>query len=233
MAPSDLASALRGTSCDVKLPSASDSVESLIPRWSLTGISKPHAIVTPSTAADVAAVIAYAAEHRLKIIPTGGGHGSFVPVDTNTIYLSLSNFRTIELDETEGLVSVGGGAVTGEVLDTLGDKGWYTLVPNSNKVGLVGALLGAMHHNLVGKHGLGSDCVEEITIIPFSAPDGSKPREIAVKRNSTDASQRRLYNVLCGAGHGFGIITSLKIRAWPIKDLKMTGRLSCYLLDHD
>jgi hypothetical protein len=43
---------------------------------------------------------------------------------------------------------------------------------------------------------------------------------------TSSGDELTLYNVLCGSGHGFGVITSLTLRAWPIADLGLTeGKL--------
>lgn len=219
MTGSDICAALQATACDVLSPPFKEDLISIVPRWSLFGVSVPHAVVTPSSASDISAVIAHAIRHGLKIIPAGGGHGPFVPVSPQSIYLSLAKYKSIDLDEGVGTVTIGGGVLTGDVLAALGEKGWYTSVPSSDKVGLVGALLGGLHHPLIGKHGLGSDCVEQFTVIPFTAD----AQELVLSRHSKNEKERRLFNVLCGAGLGFGVVTSAVVRAWPIKTLNCTS----------
>jgi FAD/FMN-containing dehydrogenase len=150
------------------------AVQSEFPsRWSNTGVSVPHSFVTPSTAQDIIQQISYAKANKLKIIPVGGGHGSFVPITDRTIYLSLAKFNSIELNEERGEVTIGGGCRTGDVLKTLAEKGWYTCTVNSNAVGMIGALLGGLNHSLAGKHGLGIDFIRSLVIIPFSDPDSA------------------------------------------------------------
>jgi hypothetical protein len=134
----------------------------------------------------------------------------------------MRNFNSIDLDETKADVKIGGGCLAGEVLEDLASKGWYTCIPNSNAVGMAGALLGGMNHPLIGMHGYGADAIKSITIIPFSMPDGSECRELAVSATS-EGEEKRLYNVLCGAGHGLGIVTNIVLEAWRTADLGLTG----------
>ena len=239
MVAEDITTALAGTANKVQIlsPKAQQDLEFVLPRWSYTGVSPPHSIVIPSSAEDIKAVIEYATKHKLKIIPVTGGHSPFTPITPDTIYLSMQKFGDISLNEAKGEVVFGGGVLTGEILKELGDRGWYTCVPNSNSVGMVGALMGAMQHATIGMHGLGSQNMKEVTIIPFSMPGGSAPQELKVSRNSGDVEERRLFNVLCEAGFGCGVITSIKLAAWKISDLNATSRLplaphNCKGADH-
>ena len=235
MPDQDITKALQGTTNKVQIlsPQARQDLEFVILRWSSTGVSPPHSVVVPSSAEDIVAVIEYATKHKLKIVPVTGGHSPFTPITADTIYLSMQNLKDISLDEAHGEVSFGGGVLTGEILKALGDRGWYTCVPNSNSVGMVGALMGAMHHATIGMHGLGSQNIREVTIMPFSMPDGSAPRELKIRKDSDDQDERRLFHVLCEAGFGFGVVTSVRLAAWKISDLNaMSTTDRNYTLKH-
>jgi FAD/FMN-containing dehydrogenase len=134
----------------------------------------------------------------------------------------MRSFNDVGLDETRAEVRIGGGCLAGEVLKTSAAKGWYTCIPSSNAVGMVGALLGGLNHPLVRRHGLGIDCIKSISIIPFTRPGGGDTRELIVNEES-DGEERRLFNALCGAGHGLGVVTSITLKAWQIADLGLTG----------
>lgn len=123
---SDMKSALNGTTNEIRVLSEAEALDlpSIISRWSSTGVAPPHSIVTPTTAEDIIAVIQFARLNKLKIIPAGGGHSPFTPITNDTIYLSMTKFKNIKLDETSGDVTFGGGVLTGEVLKHLGHRGW-------------------------------------------------------------------------------------------------------------
>jgi hypothetical protein len=221
MTPSTITSTLPST-CEVIVPHPDSTIHDVTPRWSDAGISLPYAVVTPSNSNDIIQTINYAAANNLKIIPTSGGHGSFIPITDRTIYLPLSNFTPIVLDEEKQVVTIGGGCTTGAVLKNLAEKGWYTCTPNSNAVGIVGALLGGLNHSLVGLHGLGIDAVESLTVIPFSTSAGEdQVREMVLNKTSV-GQEKRLFDALRGAGHGLGIITSVTLRAHQISNLNLT-----------
>jgi FAD/FMN-containing dehydrogenase len=96
-------------------------------RWSNTHISPNScaAIVVPSTEQDINAVIKFASQNRLKVLPTAGKHGSSLPINERSIYLDLKNFDQIELDEQNGSVTIGGGVLAGRLCDVLAERGWY------------------------------------------------------------------------------------------------------------
>jgi FAD/FMN-containing dehydrogenase len=104
------------------------STEGQISRWSNLGISANGcaAIVVPSTEEDIISVIKFAAQSDLKVLPTGGKHGTILPIDERSIYLDLEKFDTVALDEEAGQVTIGGGVVTGRMCKALAEKGWYT-----------------------------------------------------------------------------------------------------------
>jgi hypothetical protein len=65
-----------------------------------------------------------------------------------------------------------------------------------------------------GLHGLAIDQILEINLV---TADGTLRK---VHPNSS-VEDLNLYHVLCGAGFGFGVITSITIRAWRISKLQM------------
>jgi len=134
----------------------------------------------------------------------------------------MHSFDNIDLDEEKSQVTLGGGCLTGPVLKTLAEKGWYTCLPNSNAVGVVGALLGGLNHSLVGLHGLGVDAILSITVIPFSSPNGEQPHE-QILNHQSEGHEKALFNALRGAGHGLGIITSITLNTHRITSLHLTN----------
>jgi hypothetical protein len=215
--------------CNVNVPEPDHKIHDVIPRWSDNELSLPYAVVTPTSISDINATIRFAAQNSLKVIPAVGGHASFLSVGLNAIYLNLTSpeFKKIELDQEKDEVTIGGGVLTGELIDYLAGKGWYTTTPNSDAVGMVGALLGGLSCAVNGLHGFGIDHIKAIDIVPFFIP--SSELEVSDNRDkvvtlapSSKVERKRLFNVLCGAGHGLGIITSVTLSAFRLNSLKMT-----------
>jgi FAD/FMN-containing dehydrogenase len=88
--------------------------------------------------------------------------------------------------------------------------------PNNNAVGVIGAFLGGGSGAFNGLHGFAVDHVLSIQLVTAAGD------VLTLNASSTD-EESSLYRALRGAGHGFGIITSLTMRAFRIADLKMTN----------
>lgn len=199
-------------------------------RWSNTEISPDGcaAIVVPSNEEDIVAIVDFAARNGLKVLPTAGKHGSFLPINEGSIYLDLKAFDDVELDEQLGCVKIGGGVIAGQLCGALAEKGcyssksknhrlvsmWLTVLgyPNSNAVGMVGYVLGGGSSTLNGIHSLAIDNLLAVRIMTGSG--------VFLTLSPTSlGKEKELYNVICGAGFGFGIITSITLKAWRISDL--------------
>jgi FAD/FMN-containing dehydrogenase len=128
--------------CEVIVPDHSAPLNDGVSRWSDSGLERPALVVIPSSAEDVIDAISYAENNGLRPIPAGGGHGSFVPVDTKTLYLNLKRFDSIVLDKSNEVVQFGGGVLAGALLKKCTDEGFYTTYPNSSAVGMTSFILG-------------------------------------------------------------------------------------------
>ncbi|KAK9413751.1 putative FAD-binding PCMH-type domain-containing protein [Seiridium unicorne] len=199
--------------CEYIIPGQTESSRE-ISRWSDTKIYRPALIVKPATEKDVQAAIRVAKANGVTIVVAGGGHGTFVAVGSNTMYLDMVRFKNIQLDKEHGTVTVGGGVVTGELLRSLAGEGYYTPLPNSNAVGVVGCVLGGGNTPLNGLHGWMADNVVSIRLVASEGP----VIELGPHSKGKDAE---LFGALCGAGHGLGVITAMAVSAYPFSSLEM------------
>ena len=204
-----------------------------ISRWSDKGINGHPALVTvPESEHDILAAINYAQENALQVLPAGGGHGSFVEIRSKTLYLDLKRFNQIKVNEAAQTVRVGGGVVTGELIKTLTDKGFYTTWTNSDAVGVIGSILGggnvsnsmrAKSHQanwiiqptMCGLHGMMIDQVLSVRLI---TADG----RILELSSSSIGDELGLFHAICGAGFGLGVITSLELKVFPMENLRLS-----------
>ncbi|KAM0548200.1 hypothetical protein ACHAPJ_009999 [Fusarium lateritium] len=205
-------SGLDSLQCEFVVPDASTLQP--ISRWSDTQIDRPALIVSPKTEQDIQTAISIAKDNKLTVVVAGGGHGTFVKVGSSTLYLDLKHFQTIDLNKEKGTVRVGGAALCGDVLKRLTAEGYYTPIPNSNAVGFVGCVLGGGNTPLVGLHGWMSDIVLSFRLITSEG-------NILNIDSSSDGKELDLFNALCGAGQGLGVITEITTSAYPISDLNM------------
>jgi FAD/FMN-containing dehydrogenase len=128
---------------DIIVPDYSKPVHESVSRWSFTGIiDRPALTIIPNTEEDILEAIDYAKTHTLQVLPVGGGHGSLAPITSKTLYLDLKKFNKVEVDSDNQTVTVGGGAVTSQLIKACTEHRFYTTWPNSNAVGVVGCILG-------------------------------------------------------------------------------------------
>ncbi|OAX79770.1 hypothetical protein ACJ72_05911 [Emergomyces africanus] len=202
--------------CEAVVPQLSQTPIEVISRWSYHNVELPAMVIAPSTEADIFDAIRMARDRKLTLIPGNGGHGSFVPITSKTLYMDMKKFNSVTLDRPAGTVRVGGGASTGKVIEAVTAEGYYTLWPNSNAVGYVGCVLGGGNCPLNGLHGFMIDAVESIQLISQNA-------EKLDLSCSSEGEEKALFNALCGAGHGLGVITSVTMKIFPLASLNMTS----------
>ncbi|KIW57451.1 hypothetical protein PV05_06002 [Exophiala xenobiotica] len=201
--------------CQVVIPNGGQALHDVVSRWSDTYIDLPAIVVKPDSEADIVDAIKYAKDNSLTLVTANGSHAPFVPVTSNTLYLDMTNFNGVTVDQSADTVRIGGGASTGEVIKGTTAQGYYTLWPNSDAVGYVGCLLGGGSDTMNGLHGFMIDAVESMQLI---TTDGVR-LEISP---SSEGNERTLFNALCGAGFGLAVITSVVMKAFRISRLRLT-----------
>ncbi|KAH6610448.1 6-hydroxy-d-nicotine oxidase [Trichoderma cornu-damae] len=212
-------SQLRGTSlltCPFSIPDPKAPVSELLSRWSDYLVETPPAIIaTPDTEEDVVSAVGFARLNKLTIIATSGRHGSALPIHSGTLYLDLKNLRAVRLDRQKAQAAVGGGALTGDVLRLLFQRGYFACLVNSNAVGVVGGLLGGGNSSMNGLLGWVADNVVSLRVVAASGD--------VVQLSSSSAGQElALFDALCGAGHGLCVVVSVTLRVYPLSSLNLS-----------
>ncbi|KAK5061077.1 hypothetical protein LTR84_007618 [Exophiala bonariae] len=200
--------------CKAVVPRSDQALLDIVPRWSETSVELPALILEPEIDEDIVDAIKFAKTNGLILVVANGTCGPFVPITSKTLYMKMSRFNHVDLDMSSETVRIGGGATTAAVMKAITKAGYYTLWPNSDAVGYVGCLLGGGSSTMNGLHGYMVDAVVSIQLI---TADGSK---LEVGPFST-GKERDLFNVLCGAGFGFGVITSVVMKAFRISNLHL------------
>ncbi|KAI1336954.1 FAD-binding domain-containing protein [Xylariaceae sp. FL0016] len=215
MAAGSIQSALPA-SCKVSTPTSDDTVYTFLSkRWSTLGDSKlPFAAVVPGTEDDVVAVVRYAATHGLKVLPQCGACGGVVVTMSKTLYVDMEKFRSVQVDADAQAVTFGGGALTWDVLPAVTGRGFYTAWPNIGAVGLVGNILGGGINLVQGIRGHTCDNLISARMVTASG-------EVVEVSSSSTGREKELFNVLKGAGAGFGVILSLTCRIYPMSELDL------------
>jgi FAD/FMN-containing dehydrogenase len=113
--------------------------------------------------------------------------------------------NTVSIDSTANTATIGGGALVKEVVDEAYKNKVHVATGTCNSVGAVGACLGGGVGRMQGLYGLGIDNMISARIIPATG----KAITVSAKENPD------LWWGLRGAGHGFGIVSSLTIKTHP------------------
>ncbi len=133
--------------------------------------SKAILAVRPESVASLSAIIKLAKEHKLVVVPRGGGASysdGYVGNNLQHVLLDLRGLSTIEIDDTNATVTVGAGVTWAELKTKLDAHGWRTPFwgPFS---GIAATIGGSVSQNAVshgsGAHGISAASVLSMEIV--------------------------------------------------------------------
>ena len=207
----------------------------LIAPWEIDWRRRFHghapAIVAPADTAEVAAVVATAAAHRVPLVPQGGNSsivgGATPPADGSALILSLRRLNTIRaVDAEAGLAVAEAGVILADLHDaalavgrrfplTLGAKGNATVggLVSTNAGGTQVLRFGSMRGLVAGV---------EAVLADGSIHDGLA----ALKKDNRGYD---LTQLLIGGEGTLGIVTAAALRLVPLP----AGRATAWAATHD
>ncbi|MDQ1581382.1 MAG: hypothetical protein QOD05_2157 [Microbacteriaceae bacterium] len=178
--------------------------------WNLANDQRPNAVVLPADADDISAVVLFAKNNGLRVVPQGTGHLASPLGDlTGSILLNTSSIKWIDIDPDDQVVRVGAGVVWGEVTSALAGTGLTALAGSSSDVGVVGYTLGGGYSWLSREYGLAASSVTAIDVV---TSDGEL-------RHLTGDSNSELFWALRGGGGNSAIVTAIAFEVVPIADV--------------
>ncbi|UKM65184.1 FAD-binding oxidoreductase [Flavobacteriaceae bacterium GSB9] len=158
--------------------------------------------------ADVIAAVNFGRENNLLIAVRGGGHnGGGLGLCDGGLVIDLSGIKFVRVDTSDNTVRVGGGNLWGEVDHATHAFGLAVPAGIISTTGVGGLTLGGGVGHLSRKFGLTIDNLLEADMV---LADGSFVT-VNAKQN-TD-----LFWAIRGGGGNFGIVTSFKFQAHPLK----------------
>lgn len=171
--------------------------------FTLTG--SPALIVRPRDAGQVAEAIGYAVEHDLVLSVRSGGHsGMGYGTNDDGVVIDLSLINDIEvLDDAEGLVRIGSGALWGDVATTLAKHGLSLTSGDTVSVGVGGLTQGGGVGWMVRTYGLTIDSLVAADVV---TADGQQLRASA-------DSHEDLFWAIRGGGGNVGVVTHFEFLA--------------------
>jgi FAD/FMN-containing dehydrogenase len=183
------------------------------------------AILAPGSTAEVAAVVAAAAQHRVPLVPQGGNSsmvgGATPPADGSALILSLRRMTAIRrVDAAAGLAVTEAGVILSDLHDaalavdrrfplTLGAKGNATIggLVSTNAGGTQVLRFGSMRGLVAGV---------EVVLADGSVHDGLAP----LKKDNRGYD---LTQLLVGAEGTLGIVTAATLRLVPVPAVRSTA----------
>jgi UDP-N-acetylenolpyruvoylglucosamine reductase len=174
-------------------------------------ISKhPGMIVKCVDVADVIYSVNFGRENGLLVSVRGGGHnGGGLGLCDDGLAIDLSGIKFVRVDTTDNTVRVGGGNLWGEVDHATHAFGLAVPAGIISTTGVGGLTLGGGVGYLARKYGLTIDNLLEADMV---LADG--------KFVTVNADQNEdLFWAIRGGGGNFGIVTSFKFQAHPVKNV--------------
>jgi FAD/FMN-containing dehydrogenase len=170
----------------------------------------PGMIVKCVDVADVINAVNFGRENDLLVAVRGGGHnGGGLGLCDDGLVIDLSGIKFVRVDTAEKTVRVGGGNVWGEVDHATHPFGLAVPAGIISTTGVGGLTLGGGVGHLTRKYGLTIDNLLEADMV---LADGTF---LTVNANQNND----LFWAIRGGGGNFGIVTSFKFQAHPVKNV--------------
>ncbi|KAI3332370.1 FAD-binding domain-containing protein [Xylariaceae sp. AK1471] len=176
-------------------------------RWSTLNAPTANIVVVPSVENDVVETVKYANTQSISYLTVNGGHGAITTLGKlqNGIEIWLHRLSSVEIAVDGRTAKIGGGTLTKTITDALWAQGKQTVTGGCECVSLLGPGLGGGHGFLQGRYGLVSDQFVSMNIV------------LANGELHTIDAKSDLWWAIQGAGHNFGIVTSVTSKIYDIQ----------------
>jgi hypothetical protein len=170
----------------------------------------PGMIVMCADVADVIAAVNFGRDNNLLIAVRGGGHnGGGLGLCNDGLVIDLSGLKFVRVDTSDHTVRVGGGNILHEVDHATHPYGLAIPGGMVSSTGVGGLTLGGGVGYLTRKYGLTIDNLLEADMV---LADGSV---LTLNKEQN----KDLFWAIRGGGGNFGIVTSFKFQAHPVKNI--------------
>lgn len=165
----------------------------------------------PVDAADVAAVVDFARDHGLPVVPQRTGHnaGPLGPI-TGAVLLRTDAMREVVIDPQSRIARVGAGAKWEDVVPRASDLGLAALHGSTPDVSIAGYATGGGVGRYGRKHGVAANSVTAIELV---TADGRQ------RRVDAEHDPELFWALRGGGGGNFGVITAVEFRLFPVPEL--------------
>ena len=182
-----------------------ESYAAAIAGFSLSDQPTPDVVVTVSSAADVAAAVAFAREQGLGVGVMATGHNFGHPHEGG-LFINTARLRAITVDPEARTIRVEAGATWGEALLAAQAHDLAPLCGSAPGVGVVGYTIHGGISWMARQFGAAAHNVRAAEIV---TADGQ------IRRVDAEREPDLLW-AICGGGGNFGIVTALELALFPV-----------------
>ncbi|PYH44672.1 FAD-binding oxidoreductase [Aspergillus saccharolyticus JOP 1030-1] len=155
---------------------------------------------------DVSTVIDYANRNGISFYTFNRGHGwPMTQGNFRGLGIDIHLLSNITVDHERQIALVQGGVETQNLVDTLWKEGFVTPTASCACIGHLGPALGGGHGRYQGLYGLMSDNLVQLNAVLANGTS------ISVSNDS----HPDLFWSMKGAGHNFGVVTSVELKVYP------------------
>ncbi|KAF2032599.1 FAD-binding domain-containing protein, partial [Setomelanomma holmii] len=174
-------------------------------------------VVEVATEDDVSETVRFTYTHNIPFLAQSGAHGGTAALGAlkTGIQIHMRGLNSLTVASDGTYATIGGGIKVIEVRDKLWAENKWTVHGCCECPGLMAVALGGGHGLLQGRYALLSDQILALNVVLANGT--------AVK--VSDSSHPDLFWAMQGAGHNFGIVTSLDYKIYDIPSTEVGGKI--------
>ena len=178
--------------------------------WNGAVHHQPGLFAVCETSADVQAAVRSAREQGLPLSVRGGGHDwAGRALRHNGLVIDLSQMRRVDVDAETSVATIQGGATANDVISASEPHGLVAATGGWGTVGMVGLTTGGGYGPLTSRYGLALDNLLGAEVVLA----GGRLVDCDARENPD------LFWALRGGGGNFGVVTSMRVRLHPIRQV--------------
>ncbi|KAK3356007.1 hypothetical protein B0H65DRAFT_65379 [Neurospora tetraspora] len=167
---------------------------------------KIQMVVQPDSEDDIPKIVQYANANGIPFLAMARRHGMTSTLsDFDGMQIDMSLLDKIEIQPDGKSVVLGGGVFAKNIMEKLWSAGYVTSSGSTSCVGLLGPALGGGRGRLEGYYGVVSDSFLKLNVVLANGT--------AITVSETEHPD--LFWAMKGAGHNFGVVTSLEMKIYP------------------
>ncbi len=180
------------------LRNGDDGWDAAVQIWNGMVATAPALVLRPTSTADVAAAVRFAADHGLLLSVKGGGHNiAGTSMAPGGLTLEMSLMRDVVVDPAARRAHVGPGCLLKDVDQATQEHGLAAVLGFVSETGVAGLTLGGGFGYLTRRFGYTVDNLESVEVV---TADGQA-------RTASRDENADLFWALRGGGGNFGVVT--------------------------